>query len=77
MYELPGEFNSFLLARRLSNDACAIREYTRQRGGSASWTSTLYGSEVALHEALLASPHRERDPRNADFFFGKCARTHR
>ena len=79
VYELPGEFNTFLLARRQSNDACAIREYSQRmnRGAAgvsndppiASWTPTLYGSEVALHEALLASPHRELDPAKADFFY--------
>ena len=28
--------------------------------GVAEWTATLYGAEVALHEALLASEHRVR-----------------
>ena len=74
VYELPGEFNVFLLARRQSNDACAIREYSA--GGGVSWTNTLYGAEVALHEALLASPHRTLDPELADYFyvpvFGGC-----
>ena len=89
VYELPGEFNSFQLARRQSNDACAIREYhspaspegrkAASGGGGgggggdgkvvASWTNTLYGAEVALHEALLASPHRVLDPKLADYFY--------
>ena len=67
VYELPGDYNTFLLARRQSNDACAIRTYTRD--GGVKWTSTLYGAEVALHESLLASPHRVLDPAVADFFY--------
>ena len=29
VYELPGEFNTFLLARRQNADACVLREYAR------------------------------------------------
>ena len=68
VYEIPGDYNVFLLARRQSNDACAIREYTDD-SATAQWTPTLYGAEVALHEALLASPHRTLDPDEADFFY--------
>ena len=68
VYELPGDFNVFLLARRMSNDACAIREY-KDDSTRAQWTPTLYGAEVALHEALLASPHRTLDPEEADYFY--------
>ena len=28
-----------------------------------------YGAEMALHEALLVSPHRVTDPEEADYFF--------
>lgn len=75
VYELPGEYNSFLLARRQNSDACALREYVAPPGGprggptSVAWTGTLYGAEVALHEALLASPHRTLDASEADFFY--------
>ena len=48
-----------------------IRRYTAGAGGSSEpkWSPTLYGAEVALHEALLASPHRTLDAEAADFFF--------
>ena len=57
VYELPGEFNTFLLARRQANDACSIREYTdgmetsraveqHEAGPKLKWTNTLYGAEV-------------------------------
>ena len=55
VYELPGEFNSFLLARRQANDACVIREYGK--AGVPQWTGTLYGAEVALHEGLRSEEH--------------------
>ncbi len=71
VYELPGEFNTFLLARRQNPDACVIREYQPAGGGATApkWSNTLYGAEVAVHEALLASPHRTTDPAAADFFY--------
>ena len=71
VYELPGESNTFLLARRQNADACVLREYSPTAGGGSApkWSPTLYGAEVALHEALLASRHRTLDPEAADFFF--------
>jgi len=76
VYELPGEFNTFLLARRHNTDACVLREYARVRGAGGGdagtareWSPTLYGAEVALHEELLASAHRTSDPAEADYFY--------
>ena len=81
VYELPGEYNTFMLARREKAPACVLREYMRgpmalgvggrrqSMSSRLSWTDTLYGAEVALHEALLSSPHRTTNPEDADFFF--------
>ena len=68
VYELPGEFNTFLAARRQAAESCVLRDYVSASGG-AKWSSNLYGAEVALHEALLVSPHRVSDPEEADYFF--------
>jgi len=72
IYELPGDFNTFLLARRQSPESCTTREYAWSAIKGApevKWSGNLYGAEIALHEALLASPHRVMDPELADFFF--------
>lgn len=70
VYELPGEFNTFLVARRQAGESCVTREYVL-RGGqpTVQWSGNLYGAEVALHEALLSSTHRVMDPEMADFFY--------
>ena len=80
VYELPGEYNTFMLARREKAPACVLREYMRgpmalgvggrrqSMSSRLSWTDTLYGAEVALHEALLSSPHRTTNPEDSDFF---------
>ncbi|KAL1528336.1 hypothetical protein AB1Y20_009690 [Prymnesium parvum] len=81
VYDLPGEFNTFLLSRRLDARSCVLRTYRplAERGARAAlggtdgvgveWADNLYGAEVALHEALLRSPHRTLDPEEAHFFF--------
>ena len=71
VYEVPPRYNSLLLARRLVHDACALRTYEGKgaQQDAPAWTSNLYGAEVALHEALLASPHRTHAPEEADYFF--------
>ena len=56
-----------LLARRLSSSACALRSYTST--GGVEWSNTLYGAELAIHEALLSSPYRTLDPMAADWFY--------
>ena len=71
VYELSAESNTMLLARRLSSSACALRSYTST--GGVEWSNTLYGAELAIHEALLSSPYRTLDPMAADWF---CAGVH-
>ena len=60
VYEIPPDYNMLLLARRLVPDACVLRTYATREG--PLWSGNLYGAEVALHEALLASPHRTLEP---------------
>jgi hypothetical protein len=67
VYEIPPEFNMLLLARRLVPEACVLRTYGKNNG--PTWSSNLYGAEIALHEALLSSPHRTLDPERAHFFY--------
>ncbi|KAK3246042.1 hypothetical protein CYMTET_44413, partial [Cymbomonas tetramitiformis] len=40
-----------------------------KRGPRTMWSENLYGAEVALHEALLRSPHRTTNAEEADLFF--------
>lgn len=67
VYEVPPDYNMLLLARRLVPEACALRTYGK--GNGPAWSSNLYGAEIALHEALLSSPHRTLDPERAHYFY--------
>ena len=46
---------------------CTYRRYGDSN--QTMWENYAFGLELALHEALLASPHRTLDPDTADFFF--------
>ena len=39
------------------------------------WENYAFGLELALHERLLASPHRTLNPEDADFFFLRMPHT--
>ncbi|KAK4798590.1 hypothetical protein SAY86_030916 [Trapa natans] len=67
IYDLPPEFNSLLLEGRHFKLECVNRIYDDRN--STIWTDMLYGSQMALYESLLASPHRTLNGDEADFFF--------
>lgn len=46
---------------------CTYRRYSDSN--NTLWENYAFGLELALHEVLLASPHRTLDPDSADFFF--------
>ena len=71
VYELPVKYNTWLMETRMHPQDCTYRRYTAQaRGGmSTNWENYAFGLEMALHEILLASPHRTLNPEAADFFF--------
>ena len=67
VYELPVKFNTWLAETRLHPQDCTYRRYLG--GNQTYWENYAFGLEMALHEILLASPHRTLDPESADFFF--------
>ncbi|KAM0950361.1 putative hexosyltransferase [Dioscorea sansibarensis] len=67
VYELPPEFNGHLLEGRHFKFECVNRIYNE--GNRTLWTEQLYGSQMALYESILASPHRTMNGDEADFFF--------
>ena len=58
VYELPGEFNTFLSARRQAAESCALREYVASNGGlgmrggddgiKIKWSGNLYGASAQI-----------------------------
>lgn len=67
VYELPPSFNAWLQESRVKVEDCMVRRYNHDN--STHWSNTAFGLEVAVHEMMLASPHRSHDPETADFFF--------
>ena len=67
VYELPVWFNGWLHETRLHSHDCTYRRY--KEGNTTNWENYAFGLELALHEVLLASPHRTLNPEAADFFF--------
>ncbi|XP_057982420.1 uncharacterized protein LOC131167642 isoform X2 [Malania oleifera] len=67
VYDLPPEFNSLLLEGRHFKFQCVNRIYDDKN--ATFWTDQLYGSQMAIYESILASPHRTLDGKEADFFF--------
>lgn len=67
VYDLPPEFNSLLLEGRHFKLECVNRIYDDKN--ATLWTEQLYGSQMALYESILASPHRTLNGEEADFFF--------
>ena len=72
VYELPVKFNYWLMETRMHPQDCTYRRYSgepHRGGGFTLWENYAFGLEMALHELLLASPHRTLNPEAADFFF--------
>ncbi|OMO63122.1 Exostosin-like protein [Corchorus capsularis] len=67
VYDLPPEFNSLLLEGRHFKFECVNRIYDDRN--ATLWTDQLYGSQIAMYESMLASPHRTLNGDEADFFF--------
>ncbi|KAM0937662.1 putative xylogalacturonan beta-1,3-xylosyltransferase [Dioscorea sansibarensis] len=67
VYDLSPEFNSQLLEGRHLKYECVNRIYTE--ANRTLWTTHLYGSQMALYESILASPHRTLNGEEADYFF--------
>ncbi|KAG4130081.1 hypothetical protein ERO13_D09G120900v2 [Gossypium hirsutum] len=67
VYDLPPEFNSLLLEGRHFKFECVNRIYDERN--ATLWTEQLYGSQMAMYESILASPHRTLNGEEADFFF--------
>ncbi|GKV25754.1 hypothetical protein SLEP1_g35148 [Rubroshorea leprosula] len=67
VYDLPPNFNSLLLEGRHFKFECVNRIYDDRN--VTIWTDQLYGSQMALYESILASPHRTLNGEEADFFF--------
>lgn len=67
VYELPVQFNGWLLETRMHAQDCTYRRYAEKN--DTNWENYAFGLEMALHEVLLASPHRTLNPEVADFFF--------
>lgn len=68
VYELPVWFNGWLHETRMHPQDCTYRRYEHGANGT-EWENYAFGLELALHEVLLASPHRTLNPEAADFFF--------
>ena len=68
VYELPVRFNGWLIETRLHPQDCTYRRYIGETN-ETKWENYAFGLEMALHEMLLASPHRTWNPEEADFFF--------
>ena len=69
VYELPSQFNVRLMEGRTHAGDCVFRRYEGGAANMTAWLPAAFGLEVAVHELLLASPHRTLDPETADFFF--------
>ncbi|KAI4300757.1 hypothetical protein L6164_034095 [Bauhinia variegata] len=67
VYDLPPEFNSLLFEGRHFKLECVNRIY--DDNNATVWTEQLYGSQMALYESILTSPHRTANGEEADFFF--------
>ncbi|MQL79110.1 hypothetical protein Taro_011525 [Colocasia esculenta] len=67
VYDLPPEFNGHLLEGRHFKFECVNRIYSDQN--KTVWTDQLYGSQIALYESILASPHRTLNGEEADYFY--------
>ncbi|KAK8949023.1 putative glucuronoxylan glucuronosyltransferase F8H [Platanthera zijinensis] len=67
VYDLPPDFNSHLLEGRHFRFECVNRIYSDMN--RTLWTNQLYGSQMALYESILASPHRTLNGNEADYFF--------
>ncbi|KAE8718612.1 hypothetical protein F3Y22_tig00110009pilonHSYRG00167 [Hibiscus syriacus] len=67
VYDLPPDFNSLLLEGRHFKFECVNRIYDERN--ATLWTDQLYGSQMAIYESILASPHRTLNGEEADFFF--------
>ncbi len=65
---MPVRFNHWLLETRMHAQDCVYRRYVDGDNGT-KWENYAFGMEMALHEVLLASPHRTLNPEDADFFF--------
>ena len=68
VYELPVKFNFWLMETRMHPQDCTYRRYSGEHN-ETNWENYAFGLELALHEQLLASPHRTLEPESADFFF--------
>ncbi|XP_071737540.1 uncharacterized protein [Rutidosis leptorrhynchoides] len=67
VYDLPPEFNSLLLEGRHFKFECVNRIYDPDN--ATLWTDQLYGSQMAMYESMLASPHRTLNGDEADYYF--------
>ncbi|GJT73770.1 exostosin family protein [Tanacetum coccineum] len=67
VYDLPPEFNSILLEGRHFKFECINRIYDQDN--ATVWTDQLYGSQIAMYESMLASPHRTLNGEEADYYF--------
>ncbi|XP_078442149.1 uncharacterized protein LOC144711888 isoform X2 [Wolffia australiana] len=67
VYDLPPEFNSHLLEGRDLKYHCVNRVYSDLN--RTEWTDNLYGSQIALYENILSSPHRTMNAEEADYFY--------
>ncbi|XP_078442274.1 uncharacterized protein LOC144711981 [Wolffia australiana] len=67
VYDLPPEFNGHLLEGRHFKFECVNRIYSDKN--RTVWTDRLYGSQMALYESILASPHRTMNAEEADYFY--------
>ncbi|KAJ0677803.1 putative exostosin [Helianthus annuus] len=67
VYDLPPEFNSLLLEGRHFKFECVNRIYDQDN--ATVWTEQLYGSQMAMYESMLASPHWTLNGEEADYYF--------
>lgn len=68
VYELPVKFNGWVHETRMHANDCTYRRYQGEQN-ETYWENYAFGMELAMHELLLASPHRTFSPEDADFFF--------
>lgn len=64
VYELPVRYNGWTLETRMHPQDCTYRRYVGAQN-ETRWENYAFGLEMALHETLLASPHRTLNPEAA------------
>jgi len=69
VYDMPSEFTTRLLQWRGSHPTGLSRTIDPQTGESQHTAGSLYAAELALHEWLLDSPLRTKDPSAAHLFY--------